>query len=500
MSMGLIVTKQRLKKQTDFLKFRALYGNPVVRKAVAYALERDKGGKMRLERILDDIASGDGRRRKAGLRDRIVRKMVDMVMKGIGIEDEEQARFYASHPNIRRTVINALLGAHTFGIKFPFIFYAPLMIVWNITWRCNLRCRHCYEDAGPLREKGLCWDELSTEEKLAFVDEVAESYIPALSFSGGEPLICPDFWKVVERARERGLYISMNTNGTLITPEVARRLKELDLAYVAVSLDAPVPEVHDRFRGVPGAWERAVQGIRNCVEAGLTTVISFTINATNLCYLKDMMRLTEELGAFRLMVYNIIPVGRAGFELDLTPEQREKALKEMYDYLAEGGSLCTTAPQLGRFCKMGERPDLVPLAHLGTGKAKELGIIADIVGGCGIARAYMAVQPNGDITPCVYMPEVVLGNVKRDRLIDIWHNHPFLKELRDRSTYWGNCGTCDYKEVCGGCRARAFHYFGDAKGPDPGCILNRKFYYEVAEKVGAPTGGRAQEPAAEAAS
>ena len=495
--MGLIVTKQRIKKQTDFLKFKALYGNPLVKKAVAYAVEKGEDGRLRLERILDEIASGDGKPRGLNIKDRIVRKVVDIAMKGIGIETEEQARFYASHPNIRRTVINTLLGAHKFGVRFPFIFYAPLMIVWNITWRCNLRCKHCYENAGPLRDRSLTWDEMTTEEKLAFVDEVADSYIPALSFSGGEPLACPDFWEVVEHARERGLYLSMNSNGTLITPEVARRLKELDFAYVAVSLDAPVPEVHDEFRGIPGAWKRTVEGIKNCIEAGLTTVVSFTITSLNHQYLEDMMRLTEELGAYRLMVYNIIPVGRAGYELDLTPEQREEALRKMYDYLARGGSLCTTAPQLGRVCKMGEHPDLVPIAHLGTGKAKDLSIIADLVGGCGVARAYMAVQPNGDMIPCVYMPEIVLGNVKKDRILDLWHNHPFMKDLRDRSTYWGNCAVCDFKEVCGGCRARAFHYFGDPKGPDPGCVLNRKFYYEVAPKVGAPLGEA--EPEREAA-
>ncbi|MBC7328038.1 radical SAM protein [bacterium] len=473
--MGLLVMKRgHIKAKTDYMKLRLLFTNPLTKKTLQYLLASTDGGKTRLEDLMDRIATGE---KPQKFLERPVYSLVQTVAKAIGIPKEKLSE-YMAHPNIRRTILNAALSVQEYGLNLPMTFYAPLMIVWNITYTCNLRCKHCYENAGSLRPKELGMGELSREEKLRLVDEIADSHIPTLSFSGGEPLLCKDFWAVVEKARERGLYLSMNSNGVLITPEIARRLKENDFAYVAVSIDSANPEKHDFFRGVKGAWERSIQGIKNIIEAGGNAILSVTVTKYNYDEFQDILELGKKLGVYKVMVYNFIPTGR-GKEIwnsDLTPEEKESILQQMYDFLGEGGSLCTTAPQLGRICLDRDKPEFAPIAHLGTGKAKDLSLLAELIGGCGVARAYMAIQPDGTITPCVYMPEVHLGHIKTDRILDVWHNHPFLNRLRDRKLLSGACGSCEFNKACGGCRARALAYFGDPMAPDPGCIKNKEYY------------------------
>lgn len=479
--MGLLILKRdHIKQKTDLVKLKTIFNNPLTKQAVVgQLLKKGDDGRTRLEQMMDNMAEG---REPQGWREKVFFKLMEIVRQGIGIPQDCFPE-YLRHPNIRRTVMNVARSAHKYGVTVPQIFAAPLMIVWNLTYTCNLRCKHCYEDAGSLRPQGVPKEELSTEEKLALVEEIAASNIPTLSFSGGEPLMSRDFWTVAGRARQLGLYLSMNTNGTHITREVAHRLKELDFAYVAVSIDSATAGRHDEFRGVAGCWEKAKEGIKNLRAAGVTAVLSITLTRFNFHELRDLFRVGEELGVNRAMVYNFIPVGRGKqiHEFDLTPEQREEALQIMYEYMCAGGSLCSTAPQLGRVCLEQGRADLVPLAHIGARKAQELSILAEWIGGCGVARAYLTIQPDGVISPCVYMPQIKLGNVRTDRLLDIWQHHPFLEALRDRRKLWGNCGVCDYRHVCGGCRARALAYYGDPHAPDPGCIRNAAYLGRITE-------------------
>lgn len=158
---------------------------------------------------------------------------------------------------------------------------------------------------------------------------------------------------------------------------------------------------------------------------------------------------------------------------------REEALGTMLEPAVNGGSLCTTAPQLGRMCKQLGRPDLAPLCHTGPGRGKELQILADLIGGCGAARAYIAVQPDGRITPCAYMPDVAIGHVSENTLLDIWHNSDLPQSLAERGHLKGNCGRCEYNAIRGGRRARAWAYLGDFKAPDPGCINNTAYHEQT---------------------
>ena len=472
--MGILIMKRRQwRKKARFWKLKLALDNPPSRRVMRQLIQPAPDGRLRVEHLLDAEVEGEPGR---GLAERVLHRLLATAAEGMGVPRTRMQQALRE-PSIRRTVVNAALTLDRYGVSFPQRFYAPLMVVWNFTYRCNLRCRHCYQNAGPLRARSLVSEELTLQEKLAVVDQIAESYIPTVSFSGGEPLIHPDFWTVAERARDLGIYMSINTNGTLITEEVARRLEEVGIAYAGISLDAPAPGEHDAFRGVPGAYDRTIQGIRHLAATKVATVLSFTITRHNYRSLPEMFRLAEELGMDKVMVYNFIPTGRGRemIEDDMTPEMREEALEEMYRYAAAGGSLCTTAPQLGRVCKQHQRSDLIPLAHTGPGRVHDLEVLADLIGGCGVGRAYCALQPDGRVTPCVYMPDVTIGHVRDQSLLRIWQESPLLGSLADRTNLQGHCGGCEFREVCGGCRARAHAYFGDFKAPDPGCINNAAY-------------------------
>ena len=286
-----------------------------------------------------------------------------------------------------------------------------------------------------------------------------------------------------EYAKKKGFYLSIATNGTLMTEKNVGRIKEIGFGYVAASLDASTPEKHDEFRGVQGMWERSCEGIRRLVDAGVTTCIRFTLTKENFDELPKMFDLREKPGAYKVIVYNYIPCGRAGFENDPTPEQKEEALRIMYEKIDAGYHVvAATAPQLGRYCKERNASSVI-IAHYADVKSKELSTISDIVGGCGAGRVYCAVQPDGLVTPCVYMPHLVAGDLRKQSFKEIWQESPLMVSLRDKSDLKEACSSCEYNAVCGGCRARAYEYTGDLKGPDPGCIKNKEVYYSLIGKL-----------------
>lgn len=374
----------------------------------------------------------------------------------------------------RRAIVNVIRSVGELGLTRPQAFLSPLLVVWNFTDACNLRCRHCYQEAGRPSE-----DEMSVEEKKEVVDQLAEAYVPFLAFSGGEPLMGKGFWEVAEYARDRGIWLSVATNGTLVTPEVAERLYDVGIDYIQISLDSPVPERHDWFRGIPGAWKKTVEGIKNAVAAKKRPTssvgVAMVLMRWNYGEVDDMVKLVADLGVDIFYIYNFIPVGnaRAMAEQDISPEMREDVLHKLYRYLAEGRiSVMTTSPQFGRVCMM-EAPagGRMVMGHYGIDAGERARVLAQYIGGCGAGRAYCCIEPDGTVTPCVFM-KLPVGDLRKQRFLDIWRNSPVMSKLRDRENLKENCRSCEYRPVCGGCRARAYNYFGDYLGPDPGCINN----------------------------
>jgi len=281
------------------------------------------------------------------------------------------------------------------------------------------------------------------------------------------------------------LYQSIATNGTLITPEVARRIADTGVNYVEISLDSTRPEVHDRFRGVPGFWKKAVKGIENAVaQGGFEVGIASTITRINFDELEELIQFSKNIGASKFYAFNFIPTGRGKniVDVDLTPEQREKMLNILYDHYEKGDIVCmTTSPQYARVCMMRGSLEKVPTSHYTNAKGKKAKILAEFIGGCGVGRAYCSIQPDGIVTPCVFLP-IPVGDLKVEGFKEIWENSPILKELRKREDLQEHCGICEYRAVCGGCRARAYGYFGNYKAPDPGCINNRDIFLKLIKK------------------
>ncbi|MEM0240885.1 MAG: radical SAM protein [Candidatus Nezhaarchaeales archaeon] len=425
------------------------------------------GRRSKLEHVLEYIA-GDTKIpvstcKVEGL---ILRSMISAMTRIMRV-DSEVFREYVRIPSVRRGLALVLKGIAEYGITVPQKLPAPFLVVWNFTNMCNLRCKHCYQRA----DKHLP-DELTLSEKLAVLDQLDRAYVAALAFSGGEPLIHPDFFTVAREASLKGMYVSVATNGTMITRELAKRLKEVGVNYVEISLDSSNPRKHDSFRGVSGAWEKAVKGIRSCVEEGLVTGVAMTLTKMNYNEIEEVVDLCEDLGVKRVIFFNFIPTGRGSdiVEWDLTCEEREEALKTIYK-LATSRKLevVSTAPQLARVALQESHGCTVAPTHFAMGSDPGILALAEFIGGCGAGRIYAAIEPNGDLVPCVFMP-IKVGNLRHDDFEDLWNKSPIFLKLRDRNAFQEPCGKCQYRFVCGGCRARAYAYTGYIDGPDPGCI------------------------------
>lgn len=415
----------------------------------------------------------------------IVKPIVEWVIRkggeAFGVsEDELRKRF--SDAYWCTGLMDVVLGIAKFGVRKPFVPGAPFLVVWDYTYACNLRCRHCYASAGvPLR------DEMSLEEKLKTAENLADAGVTAVAFSGGEPLVKKDLFRVMRELRERGIFIAVATNGTLITREVARKLKEAGAGFVQISLDGSTPEVHDSFRGIPGAYEMTIRGIRNCVEEGLFVEVSTTATKINYGEVGRIADLCEELGVNWYMIFNFVPTGRGRFiiENDLTPEEREELLTYLWRRMRSGGKVeyLSTAPQFARVALQEEGGvKKIPGHFYNPELYGQLESLGEFIGGCGAGRMYAALEPNGVLQPCVFMP-LAIGNLKEDSLEELWDSHPVLETLRDRDRLQENCRSCPYREYCGGCRARANSYFGDITAPDPGCVRNKEFFEMLRGKM-----------------
>ncbi|NLZ30958.1 MAG: radical SAM protein, partial [Methanomicrobiales archaeon] len=373
-----------------------------------------------------------------------------------------------------RGLQNVLTGIAHYGITMPQVVNAPFMVVWDFTHRCNLRCVHCYLDAQePLP------NELGTDEAKRLVEELADAGVVVIAFSGGEPLMRKDFFEVAAHAHKNDIYVALATNGTLITPEMAGRIRDAGVEYVEISVDGKNAESHDAMRGIPGAFDRTIAGIKNSVAAGFYTCIATTVTRANYAEIPEIYSLSADLGVNRLMCFNFIPTGR-GVEMadqDISPGERWDLMRYLLARTREGNGpeALTTAPQVAPVALAGEGG--VPVGHFYAGEAIEgkTGLLADFIGGCGAGRLYCSIEPEGDVQPCVFMP-IVVGNVRDTPFLDIWHSSEVLQGLRDRSRLSGSCADCSNKYICGGCRARGWAYFGDIHAPDPGCIKNRDYW------------------------
>jgi radical SAM protein with 4Fe4S-binding SPASM domain len=412
----------------------------------------------------------------------LLHKFIDR-MRGEVDAETFRKRLSQHVPTVRGLVVVARSLAE-FGLTVPQRFSAPLFAVWNFTNRCNLACRHCYQDS----EHEALSDELSLAEKLDLIDQLGAMHMPMLAFSGGEPTISRDLLPALERAKSWGMHTTIATNGTAMTPKLAGQLRQAGLRYVEISLDSVDPARHDAFRGIPGMWQRAVDGAKAVVATpGLRLGIAMCVHQGNYAEVADMIRLAEQLGAGCFAHFNFIPVGR-GLKMvsgDITPKQREELLALLNAKMQEGGiGIISTAPQLGRVCLAsaavaGGSGGKTSCSHAGSGSGVKARVVAKYLGGCGAGRTYVCIEPNGNVTPCVYLPHRVMGNIRQRPLTDLYRTSVFWDILNDRNRRLHHCEVCAFKDYCGGCRARADAYFGQLHAGDPGCLFNARHWEKL---------------------
>ncbi|MDO8690011.1 MAG: radical SAM protein [Dehalococcoidia bacterium] len=356
----------------------------------------------------------------------------------------------------------------------------PRLVFWEVTEGCNLHCIHCRATASPVRNP----EELSTDEALALVDEIASLGKPILVLSGGEPLFRPDIYEIASYAKGKGLPVALATNGTLVTPEVAHRIRHAGVRRVSISIDGATEDTHDEFRAIPGSFRRAVKGISNLREVGMSVQINTTIARHNYKEAPQIMDLALKLGVDALHLFLLVPVG-CGLEIAeeqmISPQDYEDVLNWFYDRSKDTPLelKATCAPhyfrvmaQRGREERAQGRLAVASPAH-GSGQpgghpGGASGMQA-MTRGCLAGSGVCFVSHKGEVYPCGYLP-VSAGNIRRQPFKEIWETAPIFQELRDPDHLKGKCGRCQFRFICEGCRARAFAATGDYLESEPCCI------------------------------
>jgi AdoMet-dependent heme synthase len=347
-------------------------------------------------------------------------------------------------------------------------FARPYVISWNLTYRCNLACEHCYLDAGPKplvgTENFADRSELGTEECFRVIDDIAGFAPECLTIlTGGEPLLRRDILEIVRRAAERGLWVVVGTNGVRITENVAQRLAEAGARGLSLSLDALDPDHHDRFRMVRGAWQNTVEGAEILNRTGLPFIVQTTAGSHNLGELEAIADFAHDRLAAKVWnLYFLVPTGRGQFVSDITAAQYDEVLASLYRIQRKyDRRMLVNAKCAPHYIK-------TVLEHAGAETDPKIRTYSGGAGGCPAGTHYMGIRPNGDVTPCPYLP-VFAGNLRRSPLADLWTSSELFTGIRRRSALGGRCGACEMNGHCGGCRARAYGMTGDLMAEDPLC-------------------------------
>lgn len=347
------------------------------------------------------------------------------------------------------------------------------VVVWNSTRTCNLKCRHCYMSSDAKKYQ----NELTTAEAKQFIDDLADFNVPVLLFSGGEPLIRPDFFELADYAAKKGVRPTLSTNGTLITPEVARKIKDIGVGYVGISLDG-LREVNDKFRGKAGAFEAAMNGIKNCVAVDQRVGLRFTINHHNIQELENIFDFIEEENINRVCFYHLVYSGRGNqmMDEDVTAEESRRAMdiiiRRTRDFEERG--LKKEILTVDNHCD-GVYMYLKALQEGKDELAQQIKKYIAMNGGNRSGMAFAEVDPLGYVHPDQFTQHHTFGNVRERKFGDIWQDttNPIMAGLKDRKPLLkGRCNKCKFLDNCNGnFRTRAEARTGDFWESDPSCYL-----------------------------
>ncbi len=404
--------------------------------------------------------------------------------------------------------------------------YQPRLVFWEVTKGCNLRCVHCRATATELASP----NDLPTAQALNIIDQIAGFANPILVLSGGEPLYRPDIFQLAKYATDKGLRVALATNGTLVTKEVANKIVDSGVKRVSISLDGANSDTHDTFRGIPGAFDAAIYGFRNLKELGMPVQINMTIARHNAVELPKVLELVRGLGADALHTFLLVPVG-CGVDIAesqmVAVDEYERILKWFYDQAATGDIelKATCAPHYFRVVRQrraaesrglapapvaaaataavdGSQPDIGPTEITMPGstgmafktnyeKFGKSGIRHDgmphphghpggdpnamnaMTKGCLAGTGVCFISFDGEVFPCGYLPAIA-GDLKKQPFSEIWNDSKVFADLRDTDKLEGKCGCCEFRNVCMGCRARAYAVDGNYMAAEPFCVYEPK--------------------------
>lgn len=403
----------------------------------------------------------------------------DPIFDGSGVARDSQGRpvrttpVAASAPRLADVDLNA----------------SPFVVVWETTQACDLACRHCRAQTQPRRHP----DELSTLEAMRLMNDVRQFGRPLFVVSGGDPLKRPDIVALVKHGARLGLRMALAPSATpLVTSDMLEQLRDVGLARLAVSLDGSTPGVHDGFRGVRGSWSWSMAALAAARDLGLDTQVDTTIGRGNLDDFDALAKLVGSMDIALWSVFFLVPMGRAGAEDIISPDEFESVFQRMYD-LSRTASFdikSTAAPQYRRVMLQRQvaerRADVTgQAAALAAGRGFSLADPARAAKGVSDGNGFLFISHTGEIFPSGFLP-LSAGNVRSDDVVEVYRTAPLFQELRDRSRLKGKCSVCEYRDVCGGSRARAFAMTGDYLEADPVCVHLPVRYQRMIEAGEAP--------------
>src|SRR6516164_7081307 len=388
--------------------------------------------------------------------------------------------------------------------------FKPRLIFWEVTKGCNLRCIHCRGTATQLMSP----NDLPTGKALDIISQIADFGNPILVLSGGEPLYRADIFELAKYGTSRGLRVALATNGTLVTKEVAQKIKDAGIKRVSISLDGADATTHDTFRGIPGAFDAAIYGMKNLQALGVSVQINTTIARHNAHQLPAVLDLARRLGADALHTFLLVPVG-CGVDIAeeqmVPPDEYERMLNWFYDQSLTGDIelKATCAPHYFRVARQrraadrraGKAVPAAPIAHHPAGSGHigptemtmpgstgislkpgggppsghtghfggHPGDMNAMTKGCLAGTGVCFISHEGEIFPCGYLP-VMAGDLRKQNFREIWDDSEVFRVLRDTGNLKGKCGCCEFRNLCMGCRARAFAANGDYMSEEPFCI------------------------------
>lgn len=335
------------------------------------------------------------------------------------------------------------------------------LLAWEVTRTCNLSCVHCRAASLDTPYPG----ELDTDRASGFLESLTGLGSPIVILTGGEPLVRDDILDLARKGADLGFRMTLATNGLLLTPDLAKRLRDAGIMRVSISIDGATRDFHDEFRGQPGSFEGALKGIEALRKAGLEFQVNTTITSTNIDEIPGIQGLALDMGAVAHHVFLLVPTGRGRNlrEQTFSAGEYEKVLEWFYEQKkrVDISLKATCAPHYYRIMRQ---------------KAKEEGIkptfethgLDAVTRGCLGGTGFLFVSHVGDVQPCGYL-EVKCGNILERSIREIWESSEVLRRLRDPDGYGGKCGICEYRKVCGGCRARGYEATGDFLAEEPLC-------------------------------